>query len=209
MQRLFGAYEDSATSRAFMQQLPLELAPATQDLMLGYGGTRGMVQTPVVTPSRAPVTQWGAQIHPYVYGENSYQTLPATSNPNQLAVSGRQWYDYFAQNYGAQNVDWASGSGRTMNWPSELPVPTADRMFRVSPPERSSTFVNELIGAQGPRPQDAIAHHVQFLQLNGVDNGAVNGAWVPAVPHSAGHAYTTPIINSVPYGTEFVIKPNR
>lgn len=126
---------------------------------------------------------------------------------NTLAVSGRQWYDFLAQKYGAQNVDWVSGAGRTIQWPGQLPVPTADRMFRVVPPERSSAFVSELINAQGPRPPDSIAHHVQFLQLNGVDNGAVNGAWVPRQPHGVGHGITTPFINNLPYGTEIVIKP--
>jgi hypothetical protein len=132
----------------------------------------------------------------------------ARNTENTLAVSGREWYDYFAGKYGGQNVDWVSGSGRTIDWPAQLPVPTADRMFRVVPPDRSWSFVNELTSVEDSRPPDTIAHHVQFLQLNGVDNGAVNGAWVPADLHSAGHAITTPMINSVPYGVEFVIKPH-
>jgi len=125
---------------------------------------------------------------------------------NTLAVTGREWYDQFAQQYGAQNVEWASGSGRTITWPAGAPIPQAERMFRVRPETRSSTFAAELESVAGPRPPDSAAHHVQFLQLNGVDNGMINGAWARNPLHNQWHGVTTPQINAVPYGTEIILR---
>ena len=109
----------------------------------------------------------------------------------------------------AQNVDWVSGSGRTVTWPSELPMPQATQMFKVRPPIRSSTFTSELESVAGPRPVDAVGHHVQPLGLQGVDNGEINGAWVPTTSSQTGHGLLNRTLNRVPYGTEIRIKPGR
>jgi hypothetical protein len=123
-------------------------------------------------------------------------------------ATGREWYDYLAGKHGAGNVEWTSGSGRTITWPSELPLPDAGaRLFRVRPAPRSTTFVDELTAVAGPRPPGHIAHHRQFLQLNGLDDGSVNGIWWPEAPHQTGHSLTTPMLNQTPYGTEFIIMP--
>jgi len=64
-------------------------------------------------------------------------------------VTGSEWYQHFATRYGAANVEWTSGSGRTLAWPRELPLPTNTQMFRVRPPKRSSTFITELESVAG------------------------------------------------------------
>ncbi len=117
----------------------------------------------------------------------------------QTMATGREWYNALSATYGAGNVEWTSGAGRTIQWPSQLPLPAAGtRLFRVQPPVRSGSFVGDLTGVAGPRPPGAIAHHVTPLQLNGLDNGALNGAWVLEPAHQAGHGMLTPIINSTP-----------
>ena len=134
----------------------------------------------------------------------------STAGPHQTLATGSEWYDYFAQRYGTQNVEWVSGSGRTITWPSELPLPANTQMFRVRPERGSSSrFAADLETVAGPRPPGAVAHHNQPLMLNGVDNGAVNGSWQFNPGHQAGHD----IINSqvltprLPYGTEIRILP--
>jgi len=127
--------------------------------------------------------------------------------PRQTFASGLEWYEHYVEQFGADRVDWTSGSGRTIDWPSELPRPNSSRLVRVQPPPRSPTFVAELEKAAGPRPPDAVAHHVDPLGLAGVDDGGVNGAWALRPSHKTGHAKVTPIINKTPYGTEFRIKP--
>ena len=131
----------------------------------------------------------------------------APSATRQTFATGSEWYDYYAGKYGAQNVDWVSGSGRTVTWPSELPMPLTTQMFKVPPPSRSSTFVSELESVAGPRPADAIGHHVQPLGLQGVDDGMVNGVWVSRPASQSGHGLLNRTLNRVPYGTEIRIKP--
>lgn len=127
--------------------------------------------------------------------------------PRQTMATGGEWYEYYAGKYGAQNVDWVSGSGRTIAWPSELPMPATTSMIRVPPLTRSGTFVRELESVAGPRPPGTIAHHTQPLGLGGVDNGALNGSWVYSGPHTVGHGVLNPQVNVVPYGTQIRIKP--
>ena len=130
------------------------------------------------------------------------------SGARTTMATGREWYDHFVSKAGAANVEWTSGSGRTITWPSELPRPDEGaRLFHVRPRSRSSTFVDELTKASGPRPPGHVAHHRQFLQLNGVDDGATNGVWCPDAAHVQGHAGLAPVIGTTPYGTEFVILP--
>jgi len=184
--------------------------PGTLDAQIGE--TAALITSAYGMASQIPsltsgVGSWWNSLWSEPNSTPTWQDFLPDAQENTLAVTGRQWYDYFASQYGAENIDWVSGSGRTITWPTELPVPTAHRMFRVPPAGRSGTFADELESVAGERPTDNVAHHVQFLQLNGVDNGAVNGAWVPDDLHSIGHAYTTPMINNVPYGVEFVIKP--
>ena len=125
----------------------------------------------------------------------------------QTFATGKEWYDYYAGKYGAQNVEWTSGSGRTLTWPRELPMPASTEMLRVSPGPRGSGFVFDLESVAGPRPLGAIANHTQPLGLNGVDNGLINGSWVDAAAHQAGHGALNSVVNSVPYGTMIIIKP--
>lgn len=133
--------------------------------------------------------------------------LAAEGGGAQTFATGKEWYDYFAGKYGAQNVEWTSGSGRTLAWPSELPMPANTEMLRVPPGPRSSSFVSDLESVAGPRPVDAIAHHTQPLGLNGADNGLINGSWVDAAAHQTGHGAVNSVVNSVPYGTWIIIKP--
>ena len=123
----------------------------------------------------------------------------------QTFATGKEWYDYFAGKHGSQNVNWVSGSGRTVPWPRELPMPATTEMLRVAPGTRSSAFVSQLESVAGPRPTGAIAHHTQPLGLNGVDNGLINGSWVQGAAHQAGHSSVNSVVNSVPYGTWIII----
>lgn len=134
-----------------------------------------------------------------------YSQAAENALPRQTMATGKEWFDHFAGKYGAQNVEWTSGSGRTISWPSQLPRPATSEMIRVPPPGRSSAFVPQLESVAGPRPFDAIAHHTQPLGLNGVDNGLVNGSWVLRTPHNVGHGVLNPQVNSVPYGTWIII----
>jgi hypothetical protein len=86
-------------------------------------------------------------------------------------------------------------------------MPQAKQMFKVPTGPRSSTFLSELESVAGPRPAGGIGHHVQPFSLQGVDNGAVNGAWVLDPAHTTGHARFP--LNQIPYGTEIRIKPPR
>jgi len=136
--------------------------------------------------------------------EESSVLRASNSGGRQTMATGREWYDHLAQKYGAKNVEWTSGAGRTVEWPSTLPIPPG-QMFRVRPPARSPTFADELSEAAGPRPPGAHGHHNQPLFLNGVDNGAVNGSWQGGAGHAAGHGQLNPLIR-LPYGTEIVPK---
>lgn len=144
----------------------------------------------------------------------SYPALAPASSAGfrQTFATGSEWYEYYAQQYGVANVEWVSGSGRTITWPSQLPLPANTQMFRVRP-ERGSParFAAELETVAGPRPLGGIAHHNQPLMLNGIDNGAVNGSWQFSPFHQPGHN----VINGqvlwprpgLPYGTEIRILP--
>ena len=133
--------------------------------------------------------------------------IAANTAQRQTMATGAEWYDYFAGKYGAQNVDWVSGSGRTITWPTELPMPATTSMIRVPPPVRSGSFVRELESVAGPRPPGGIAHHNQPLGLGGIDDGALNGSWQISDPHADGHGLLNPQVNVVPYGTQIRIKP--
>lgn len=126
--------------------------------------------------------------------------------PSQTMATGKEWYDNFVSQYGHENVEWTSGSGKTIDWPLELPMPAEIEMIRVPPPPRSYTFTSELTSVAGPRPTDAIAHHTQPLGLNGVDNGAINGSWVLEGPHTDGHVLLNAQVNTESYGTWIIIK---
>lgn len=106
-------------------------------------------------------------------------------------ATGSEWYEHFAYKYGANNVDRVSGSGRTIDWPSELPLPATNSMIRVPPGPRSSSFVKQLESVAGARPSGGIAHHIQPLGIGGLDNGFTNGAWLFNPAHQLGH---TPIV---------------
>ncbi len=73
-------------------------------------------------PSRQPCAQPGAVL------------TPTTKGARQTFATGQEWYQYYAQRYGARNVEWVSGSGRTITWPSQLPLPANIVMVRVRPP---------------------------------------------------------------------------
>jgi hypothetical protein len=125
----------------------------------------------------------------------------------QTFATGKEWYNYLAGKYGGQHVEWTSGSGRTVTWPSELPLPATTEMLRVRPVRGDpQVFAQQLESVAGPRPQGSIAHHVQPLGLNGVDNGAANGMWAFEPWHQPGHNSLNSIVNSVPYGTWIILK---
>lgn len=130
----------------------------------------------------------------------------AAETPRTL-ITGKDWYDYLSETYGAQNVEWTSGSGVTITWPSELPLPATTEMIRVPPGPRSPSFPSDLETVAGPRPPNGIAHHTQPLGLGGPDDGFSNGSWVDAAAHQAGHTAINTVVNSVPYGTWVIIKP--
>jgi len=119
------------------------------------------------------------------------------TSARQTFATGKEWYDYLAAKYGAANVEWTSGSGRTVQWSSRLPLPGVNEMLRTRPLPRSSAFVKDIMG---PKPTGSVAHHKQFLGLGGPDNGTTNGAWVPYPDHVAGHAEMSEV-NRLPYGT--------
>jgi hypothetical protein len=132
------------------------------------------------------------------------------ASPRQTMATGNEWYEYLSKKYGPQNVEWISGSGRTVAWPKELPAPVADaQMYKVRPAPRCSSFVSELESVSGPRPTNAIAHHVQPLGLNGLDNGATNGAWVPPNRHRKGHAKLNKQTQRLPYGARVIPRPKQ
>jgi hypothetical protein len=135
--------------------------------------------------------------------------LAAAANaPRQTMGFGLGWYENMVAMYGARNVEWVSGSGRTIEWVDPwLPVPAQTSGFRVAVTERSSTFVAELEMAAGPRPAGAIAHHDWPLMLGGLDNGFLNGSWVLEPQHIFGHSLLTPQVQRLPYGTFVIIKP--
>jgi hypothetical protein len=134
--------------------------------------------------------------------------LPSNNGAvRQTFATGKEWYDHLAGQYGAQNVDWVSGSGKTMAWPSELPIPATTEMLRVAPGTRNPAFVSQVESVAGARPTGAIAHHTQPLGLNGVDNGLINGSWVQGAAHQAGHSAVNSVVNSVSYGTWIIIAP--
>jgi hypothetical protein len=124
----------------------------------------------------------------------------------QTMATGREWYDNFVEQYGAENVEWVGGSGRTVPWPSEFDLPQGS-MFRTrSPQPRSSSFIPELESVAGPRPPGSVGHHVKPLMCNGVDCGATNGAWVQEGAHVSGHNKIK-AIERLPLGTEIVARP--
>ena len=125
----------------------------------------------------------------------------------QTMATGKEWYDYLAGRYGSSNVEWASGSGRTIQCPSQLPTPPATEMLRVRPPARSGSFVPDLATAAGPRPAGAVAHHVKPLFMGGSDSGTTNAAWTAEAAHQAGHATLNREVVPLPYGTWIVVKP--
>jgi hypothetical protein len=143
-----------------------------------------------------------------LYYANVNKCNPAEENEaaRQTFATGKEWHDYFAGQNGAQSVDWVSGSGRTMEWPSELPMPATTEMLRVVPGKRSPEFIPQLESVAGLRPAGAIAHHNHPIGLNGMDNGAINGSWVLEAPHQAGHNTVNSVVNSVPYGTWIILK---
>jgi hypothetical protein len=152
--------------------------------------------------------QWGnAPPRRYDASGDSFATNPGAAS-GQSYASGSEWYDYFVEQYGAENVEWLSGSGRTIEWPSELPRPATSQMFRVRPERGSSaTFARELESVAGPRPDGAVAHHNQPLGLNGADNGATNGSWQFNPAHQNGHNVINGQVNQLPYGTEIRVLP--
>jgi hypothetical protein len=135
----------------------------------------------------------------------SAEAATSTEGPRQTMGFGREWYDNFVSQYGPENIEWTGGSGRTVEWPSELPVPEGP-MYRVSSPSRSSKFVSELESVSGARPPDSVAHHVKPLMCNGADCGKTNAAWTPGADHTVGHNKLKPV-ERLPIGTEVVVKP--
>jgi len=183
---VIGGLKTQVTATTFMLAWKMGLFKSAKSIAAARAAGKG------ATPGGGPIASRGR----------------VTSGPRQTMATGREWYDALVQRYSAQNVEWVGGAGRTIRWPSELPRPHAGvRLFQVRPPARSSTFVRELSEATGPRPAHHVAHHRQFLQLNGLDDGALNGVWVLDELHMAGHGKLTPIINRTPYGTEFIIMP--
>lgn len=141
----------------------------------------------------------------------STQAAASSNISRQYYATGSEWYDYYAGTYGAQNVDWVSGSGRTISWPTGRPLPPdgiSTKMFRVAPERKpAAQFAAELESVAGPRPPGGIAHHNQPLGLNGLDNGAINGSWQFDPSHQTGHDLINRQVNHLPYGTEIRIKP--
>ncbi len=131
----------------------------------------------------------------------------ATGAARQTMATGKEWYDYLASRYGSSNVEWVSGSGRTIQWPSQLPAPPASEMLRVRPSTRSGSFVPDLTSAAGSRPAGAVAHHVKPLFMGGSDSGTTNAAWTAEAAHQAGHATLNREVVPLPYGTWIVVKP--
>jgi len=71
-------------------------------------------------------------------------------------------------------------------------------MFRVRPPQRSSTLISELEGVAGPRPTGRIGHHNQPWGLNGVDNSITNGARQFNFGQQNGHTLINGQVNQLP-----------
>jgi RHS repeat-associated protein len=144
----------------------------------------------------------------FEFGQTEAPAPASMSATHRTFTTGSEWYEFFSQTYGAGNVEWTSGSGRTMAWPTELPLPTNTQMFRVRPAARSRAFVSDsdLETVAGPRPLEGIAHHNQPLGLNGVDNGVLNGSWQFEL-HQPGHDKINIFVNQLPYGTEIRIIP--
>ncbi len=143
------------------------------------------------------------------YNLRPIQLYRCANDATMSFATGSEWYDHLIQQHGSQNVEWVSGSGRTITWPNELPLPENSQMFRVRPPLRSSTFTRDLERVAGPRPTNGIGHHNQPLGLNGLDNGLNNGSWQFNPAHQNGHNIINGQVNHLPYGTEFRILPRR
>ena len=154
-----------------------------------------VVRPPVPVSAPAPAT---APEAPYIgkFDDSKRQTFG----------TGAEWHEYLSEKHGAENVEWTSGSGRTVGWPKDLPRPSADRLVKVPPPPRSKTFVPELVETAGPRPPGAVAHHVDPIGLAGADNGRTNGAWLLEPSHQRGHGQLNRAISSLPYGTEIRVR---
>jgi hypothetical protein len=50
--------------------------------------------------------------------EASATPTSGSTDPRQTFATGSEWYEYYAQQNGGLNVEWVSGSGRTITWPS-------------------------------------------------------------------------------------------
>lgn len=131
---------------------------------------------------------------------------PDTAAVERQLLSGKEWHDYLASEHGRANVTWESGSGRTIDWPADLPRPAATEMLRVRPPARDAGFVGDLTATHGPRPPDSIAHHVQPLFMDGVDDAAANGAWLARPGHSTGHGVLNPPVIAMPLGSWIIVR---
>jgi hypothetical protein len=81
--------------------------------------------------------------------------------------------------------------------------------LKAGPPQITARVPFSSLGAIDAKPTfDAIAHHVQPLGLNGIDDGALNGSWEFKPFHQNGHTFLNGQVNDLPYGTEIRIKPN-
>lgn len=181
------------------------LLPIFQGVGTGLGSLRTITRAEAAAMLNASEVRVQASAAAVLSGRSA--AAAENGAARQTFATGKEWYDYLAGRYGAQDVEWVSGSGRTIAWPSELPMPAATQMLRVAPGVRSSAFVSQLESAAGARPTGAIAHHTQPLGLNGVDNGLINGSRVQGSAHQAGHSALNSAVNSVPYGTWIIIKP--
>jgi RHS repeat-associated protein len=172
---------------------------ATPAALVSGGG-----RTPAVSTSEAEAVPRAVRVGEAATDDFASQ---ATGAARQTMATGKEWYDYLAGRYGSSNVEWVSGSGRTIQWPSQLPAPPASEMLRVRPPTRSGSFVPGLASAAGPRPAGAVAHHVKPLFMGGSDSGTTNAAWTAEAAHQAGHATLNREVVPLPYGTWIVVKP--
>jgi RHS repeat-associated protein len=64
MRNLFGAYEDSHNNRAFAEQLPVDLAPAAQDLAMAYAARPGVGSMPTVPEPNYSAPSTGFYVTP-------------------------------------------------------------------------------------------------------------------------------------------------
>jgi hypothetical protein len=201
------AVEESAAARATSRFAGYAENPAVQAAERGAAQRAGVEAAVQQSRSVRSAAQEAGGFERYAQAEQrALATSAEGGGARQTMATGKEWYDYLVSQHGPSNVEWTSGSGRTISWPSQLPRPAATEMLRVRPPARSGAFTRELESVAGPRPGRAAAHHIQPLFMGGRDSGLGNASWLAEALHQAGHAQVNPVVIPLPYGTWIIVK---